>query len=442
MSEAAIDSKSAARAMTRLLIMAVMLGAICGLLTWAFIAVDHYGVVFFWETLPELVPDVPAWALSVGVVAIMTLLAAVVVALVGSRPFDMGQAEAEFDEEGRMDYRRVGAGALFSLFSLFSGAPVGPEAPLTDINGGAGTFLAEKLGLNPEQVRVMTYAGVAGAFSAFFGAAPVGALLAAELISPKAVSISRTQIVSGLAAGAAGWTVYSLLGGHKIAPILTFPEAGHALGLTELALAAALGIAGGVIGLFYGKGLMTARLKTQGLRARPWLAALAGGVPVALAAAFAPYLLFSGQSEMPGLIEQAATIGFVALLAIGVAKLAMSAWSMSTAYFGGPIFPIIFAGSCFGLAIHLLVPGINQGVAVVAIVTGMVVAAAVAPLSITIFMSLLADPVLAPAIAIAAVFAFVVRQLVAPTLPGIYRATRAEEAAARDAAPGDASGRG
>ena len=130
------------------------------------------------------------------------------------------------------------------------------------------------------------------------------------------------------------------------------------------------------------------------------------------------------------MIEQAATLGAVALLGIGVAKLALSAWSMSTAYFGGPIFPLILAGTCFGLAINLLVPVIPQGVTVVALATGMVVAAAVAPLSITIFMSLIADPELAPAIAIAAVAAFVVRQLIAPTLPGIYRATRAEESKA------------
>ena len=43
------------------------------------------------------------------------------------------------------------------------------------------------------------------------------------------------------------------------------------------------------------------------------------------------------------------------------------------------------------------------------------------------FLSLIVDPSLTSVIAIAAVAAFIVRQLLAPTLPGIYRATRARE---------------
>lgn len=427
--EGAVDSRQAAREIARLLLIAIAIGVLAGIATLAFIAADHFGVEFLWTTLPGLVPGVPSWAVSVGVVAVMTMLASAVVAFVGARPFDMGAAEAEYDHEGRMDYRRVGAGTLFSLFSLFSGAPVGPEAPLTDINGGLGTFVAEKLKLPAAQVKTMTYAGVAGAFSAFFGVAPVGAVLAAELISPKALSISRVQVVSGLGAGAAGWVAYSALGGHTISPVLVFPGV-ETVTMADLAMAAVLGIAGGVIGLAYGKGLMTARLRLQSVRSKPWLAALVGGVPVAVAAVAAPYLLFSGQSEMPRLIEEAAALGVIALVALGVGKLALSGWSLSSAYFGGPIFPVIFAGTCFGLALSIALPIVPQGVAVVAIVTGMTVAAAVAPLSVTLFISMVADPVLAPSIAIAAVFAFAVRQLLAPTLPGIYRATHAKEAAA------------
>ncbi len=427
MSDQSVDSVTAARAATRLLFISLLVGAVCGIATFAFIAVDHYGVHFLWTTLPELVGGtVPAWLVSVAVVAAMTLAAAAVVAVSGRRPFDMGGAEAEYDNEGRMEYRHLLGGALFSLFSLFSGAAVGPEAPLTDINGGLGTFIAEKLKLKPENVKMMTYAGVAGAFGAFFGAAPVGALLAAELISPKALSISRTTIIVGLSSGATGWIVYQVLGGEKLSPILTFP------GLTELriadiALGMALGAVGGLLGLVYGGALLKVRVRTRGLRERPWLAALAGGVVVAVAAVVSPYLLFSGQSETPEVISKAASLGVLVLVGLGIGKLVLSMWGLSTAYFGGPIFPLIFAGTCFGLAANLVLPSVPQGVAVMSIVTGMVVAAAVAPLSVTVFLSLLADPKLAPVIAIAAVASFIVRQLIAPTLPGVYRATRAEE---------------
>jgi H+/Cl- antiporter ClcA len=170
------------------------------------------------------------------------------------------------------------------------------------------------------------------------------------------------------------------------------------------------------------------RVALVGLRQRAWLAGLAGAAATIVVALFVPTLLFSGQSEVPGVITDAAGIGALALVALGIGKLVFSGWSLSTAYFGGPIFPLIFAGVCFGLALNLFVPAIPQGVAVVSLLTGMVTAAAVAPLSVTVFIALLAQPELAPAVAISAVASYIVRQAIAPTLPGVYRATQAAEA--------------
>ncbi|HSK47923.1 MAG TPA: chloride channel protein [Coriobacteriia bacterium] len=427
MPDSSVDSVTAARAALRLSLIAIAIGALCGLTTWAFLALDHLGMTLLWHDLPDMAPQLPAWVPAVAVVVLMSLLATVIVAIVGRRPFDLGEAEAEYDHEGRIGYRHLLSGAAFALTSLWSGAVVGPEAALTDINGGIGTFVADRLRVDPKQVQTMAYAGVAGAFAAFFGSAPVGALLAAELISPKSLNISRTKIVAGLGAGATGWAVYSLLGGPKLSAILTF-AATPTVRLTDLALALGLGAAGSMIGLLFGSGLLKTRLATQRLRTRPWLAGLAGGAVTAAAAVVSPFLLFSGQEQTPEMIAEAASIGALMLVVLGVAKLALCSWHLSTAYFGGPIFPAIFAGTAFGLALNLVIPGIPQGVAVMGIVTGLVVAASVAPLSVTIFLSLIAAPELAPVIAIAAVSAFLVRQLVAPTLPGIYRATRAEEA--------------
>jgi len=69
------------------------------------------------------------------------------------------------------------------------------------------------------------------------------------------------------------------------------------------------------------------------------------------------------------------------------------------------IFPVIFAGTCFGLALNLAIPAIPQGVAVMAVITGMTVAATAAPLSVTIFLALIAEPSLTSIIGVAAVAA-------------------------------------
>jgi len=427
-----IGSRELARTGTRLLLLSLVVGFLTGGVTWLFLAVDHLGVVFLWETLPARFPSAPAWAVPVAVVVTMTAIASLIALACKGRPFDTGAAEHEYDTAGRMGYRRILPGAAFSLASLFSGAAIGPEAPLVDINGGVGTFMADKLGLTPDQVKMMAYAGVAGALAAFLGGPPIGALLAMEFISPKAISMSRTHLVAGLASGAAAWATYVLLGGEKLGMLFPFPEY-TALALPDLALALLLGVLGGVIGLAYGGVFVKSRVRFQALRKKPILAGIAGGAVTAVAAVASPYLLFSGQSQVPGVIEKAAALGVLVLLGLGLAKVVLSIWALSTAYFGGPLFPLMFAGLCFGLALNIAMPGIPQGVAVVALIAGMLVATTASPLSMTVFLALISNYELMSVIAVAAVAAYIVRQAIAPTLPGVYRQTSAAEAKAREA---------
>ncbi len=429
-SEARAQVKEAAQAGVRILLLSLLVGVVTGCATWLFLTVDHLGVKYLWEVLPEQSEGLPSWLPSLGVAVLMTGLATLIVVLGKRRPFDTGAAEAEYDRDGRMDYHNIFAGALFSLASLFSGAAVGPEAPLVDINGGIGTFIADRMKVPAGVIKVMTYAGVAGAFSAFFGAAPIGALLAIELINPKALSIDRTSLTAGLASGAAAWVTYVILGGEKLGQLFVFPDVGP-LTMVDLGYAVVLGIVGGILGLVYGTGFVKLRLAFRPLRDKPLLAGLAGGAVTAVMAVAAPILLFSGQSEVPTLIENAASFGVLLLVGLGVGKLLFSTWSLSTGYFGGPIFPVMFAGTCFGLAVHLVFPGVSAGVAVMGLMTGMIVSATVAPLSVTFFLALIADPTLVSAISIAAVAAFVIRQAIAPTVPGIYRQTQAAESGAQ-----------
>jgi len=424
--ETRIDSRQAARTGTRLLLLSLVVGLITGAATWLFLGIDHLGVTFLWDTLPEYVPDAPAWAVPVGVAASMTGVAALIALACKGRPFDMGAAEHEYDLNGRMEYRRLLPGAAFSLASLFSGATVGPEAPLVDINGGLGTLLAERTGLKPEHVRTMAYAGVAGALAAFLGGAPVGALLAMEFISPKAINMSRTSMVAGLASGAAAWTTYVVLGGASIEMLFPFPEY-TSLALSDLAIAIVVGVLGGLVGLVYGGVMVKTRVRLKPLREKPLLAGLAGGVVTIVAAVASPYLLFSGQSQVPVVLEKAATLSMLVLIGLGIAKVALSIWGLSTAYFGGPLFPVMFAGLCFGLALNQGVPAIPQGVAVLALIAGMLVATTASPLSMSVFLILISNPLLASVIATGAVAAYIVRQAIAPTLPGVYRQTAAAE---------------
>ena len=115
-----IDSRELARTGTRLLLLALVVGIITGAATWLFLTVDHLGVVFLWETLPEHFSAIPAWIVPVAVVVTMTAVASLIAVLSKGRPFDTGAAEHEYDQKGRMGYSKILPGAAFSLASLFS----------------------------------------------------------------------------------------------------------------------------------------------------------------------------------------------------------------------------------------------------------------------------------------------------------------------------------
>jgi H+/Cl- antiporter ClcA len=140
MTQGSVDSVTAARMAARIFLVAILVGTLTGLATWLFIAASHSGTELLWHELPAMLPGVPPWVVSVGVVAAMTLMATLIVVVAGQRPADMGRAEAEYDHDGRMEHRHLPAAVGFSLTSLWSGAVMGPEAPLVDINGGLGTW--------------------------------------------------------------------------------------------------------------------------------------------------------------------------------------------------------------------------------------------------------------------------------------------------------------
>jgi chloride channel protein, CIC family len=406
-----------------------LIGVFSGLLTAAFLLVVHFAEKLIWHNLAHVLPgdlsDTSAAIIGVGVLAVGIVL----VFRVGGRPTEFGHAEREYAHDGRLDPKTFGPIALWSVFSLASGAVVGPEAPLIDLSGQLGTFLSERLGLRGERIRVMTYAAVAGAFGGFFGSAPVGAIIAMELLGPHAKEIDKRMLLAGLVSGAMAYEAYVLASGSILGPIFVFPEyAGPRF--VDAVFAIPLGVLGGFIGIGYL--ILRSRLgaATRTLRARPVYGVTAGAVTVAIAALVSPYLLFSGQSQVELLLTTGLRYSAIFLITIGIAKILLSAWHLSTAYFGGPIFPLMFSGACFGLAVHQLLPAIPTGVAVLALMAALVAAAVPIPLSVTIFLGLVGQPNLISVIAIAAAVGYLVRVALIPRASDATGDTRIDAAVA------------
>jgi H+/Cl- antiporter ClcA len=272
--------------------------------------------------------------------------------------------------------------AIAALASLSLGVVLGPEAPLIAIGAGLGLLSVQLASRDapPAAAVVMASAGSFAAISTLFGSPILGAFLlmeAAGIGGP----ILGLVLVPGLLAAGVGSLIFvgldSLTGfGTFSLSIPGLPPFHHLTGALFL-WAIVFGLVAAVLGTC---------IKLIALTLLPWivkrrmlLTPLLGLAVGGLAVGFAEisgkgfsWVLFSGQSALPDLIQHAPswTVGTVVLL-IACKSLA---YAVSLPGFrGGPVFPSMFIGAAAGIAAsHLpgmsLVPGLAMGIGAMATV--------------------------------------------------------------------------
>ncbi|WP_042365655.1 chloride channel protein [Streptacidiphilus neutrinimicus] len=314
---------------------------------------------------------------------------------------------------------------LASLATLCLGAVLGPEAPLIALGGGLGT-LAVHLLKRDAPATATAVIGAAGSFAAvatLLGSPLTGAFLimeAAGLSGPMlGVILVPGLLASGIGAlifvGLDRWTGYgtfSLAIPHI--PSFTTPDAAEFLWAVVIGLVAA----------FLGSGIRRLALLLQPrVERRILLLTPAAGLAVAgCAVAFgeatghsSSEVLFSGQSALPALVQNAAgwTVGALVLVVLFKGL----AYGISLSCFrGGPVFPSLFIGAAGGIALsHLpglpMIAGVGMGIG------AMAVAMLRLPLTSVLLASLLlASDALAlmPLVIVAVVVAYVTVARLAP----------------------------
>jgi len=101
-----------------------------------------------------------------------------------------------------------------------------------------------------------------------------------------------------------------------------------------------------------------------------------------LLAVVLPTTIGLGTTQMPIVTQQAAEIGIILLLVIALAKLVALSGALNFGFIGGPIFPLLFAGSCLGSMVNLIFPQIPLGLALGCMIVA--VPAAIVPIPLAI----------------------------------------------------------
>jgi H+/Cl- antiporter ClcA len=312
-------------------------------------------------------------------------------------------------EAGEVDPRSAPGAIAIAVVSLAGGASLGPEAPLGTAGGAMGTWLARRQRGSAAEVRQMSFIGISGAFGGLLSTPIGGPLLAFELEHEQTHNYYFTNLVPGVVAGALSFGVMWPLVGAPFEGLLTIPQGEFRSWM--LIAAAAMGVFGALAAFITGKVTVSVVNTMRKLDTSPITRGLVGGALVGATAFVLPPTLFSGQSELPQILDSVQELGVVFLLALALLKSVAMGASLGGGFYGGPIFPTFFIGATLGMAVNAVFPVIPLGISVGAMMAALGAAIALTPVSMSILAAIMVQSGLEAfgAIVVAAVAAYALR---------------------------------
>ncbi|MEO1620321.1 MAG: chloride channel protein [Cyanobacteria bacterium J06632_3] len=323
-------------------------------------------------------------------------------------PGEMAVVIDRVHDAGRLEPSQTPGMVATSLVSITAGGSLGPEAPLVQINGSVGSWIAEKLKLTVESTRIMTFCGMGAALAAFFGDPIGGPLFALEIPHRRGLEYYEA-VIPAMVAGLCSFAVFRWGTGLEVGGIYNFGRFGELPSLTWVNLLQGLGL--GLIGAAAGVvfiGLFRAmKWMIQKIEHRHILLALLGGLGIGWIAVLYPATLFFSEQQIESeLLANATSLGVMTLLGICLAKMLAICCTIHGGFRGGFIFPLFFTGASLGLAVSFGFPFLHPTIAVLCCMAAINVAVTKTPVSTTIILTVLSDTTILPVIAIASFTSF------------------------------------
>ena len=264
---------------------------------------------------------------------------------------------------------------LAAVAGIGLGAVIGPEMPLIALGGGLAYLAVSLAGRDvpAPAAAVVAATGSFAAISTLFGTPLAAAFL---LLEASAVGglLATAALLPGLLGAGIGALVFTGLGsvtgfGTFSLTLPDLPAAGDPTP-AEFGWAVVVGVLAGplCVGLRRLALALAARVGPRPVWTTPAIGLVIAGLAIGYAEVTGHAVsdvLFSGQDQLPGLVEHASTYSAGALVVLLLAKSVAYVGALS-AFRGGPTFPVLFLGAAGGLALsHLpglpLVPAIAMG---------------------------------------------------------------------------------
>lgn len=259
---------------------------------------------------------------------------------------------------GRLDTRHNPSMVATSLIGIGAGSSAGPEAPMVQIIGSLGSWMAKKLGLKGEDHRTMTIAGMATGFTAMFGVPLAGSLFALEVIHHKHVVQYYAALIPAFVASGTSFIIYQFITQAGLAPAweLPFPE------IDAKVFDFFWAMLYGAIGAFLGWGIIYVFRALKKLLKKInlpfYVQTCISGLILGVLAWQLPVTRYFSKFELVDLLHGDWTLGI--LVVIMLVKIFSMALTVTSGWKGGFIIPLLFIGAALGMVIYNLSPENQQ----------------------------------------------------------------------------------
>lgn len=265
----------------------------------------------------------------------------------GARTHGMDEAIDAFHRRGgRLPWRAIPAALIGSVLTIGSGGAAGAEGPAAGIGSGLGSAIAGRLGLGAAERRRALVAGMGAGMGAVFRAPLGGAMMAVESLYRH--DFEADAVMLSLISSIVAFAVFGAYAGYD--PIFggtagfSFTDAG------ELPYYLALGVACGLLGILYARGLDGVHAFFRRVTLPPWAKPAIGGLLVGAVGMAAPEAIHVGYGWVQRLLTpaQVTDFSFWLLAALPVLRIATAALTVGSGAAGGVFAPGMVAGGMLG----------------------------------------------------------------------------------------------
>lgn len=256
--------------------------------------------------------------------------------------------DAFHNQGGWMRRRVMWIKSIATIATLSTGGSAGKEGPIAQIGAGVGSLLGRYLKMGARARRTLLVAGAAGGLGAIFRAPLGGALTATEVLYKE--DLETDALTPSILSSVTAFTVFCSINGFS--HVFAFEDVSFHSPL-ELVFYAVLGLVCSGAGYFYVRLMHGSKEKFfDRLPVNKYMVPPIGGLMVGTIGYFYPQALGQGFGYLQQLISGkpvgGAELTIGVLLALAVAKIMTTSFTIASGGSGGVFAPSLFIGGMLG----------------------------------------------------------------------------------------------